>query len=216
MTLGLIGKKIGMTQVFDKNGVLIPVTLIEAGPCPILQTMEEKKNGYHALQIGFDKKPERSVKKPEAGPFKKINASPTRIIREFRVEDTSDFAIGQMLDVGIFEEGERVNITGITKGRGFTGTVKRHGTHRGPETHGSKYHRAVGSLGASSDPSRVFKGKKMPGQYGNQRRTMMNLRVVGLHKEKNILIIKGSVPGHNNGYLLIRKKRKKAAKAARR
>ena len=179
MTLGLIGKKIGMTQVFDKNGVLIPVTLIKAGPCPILQKMEEKKNGYHALQIG-------SVKTPEAGQFKKINVAPTRIIREFRVEDTAAFAIGQMLDVGIFEEGERVNITGITKGRGFTGTVKRHGTHRGPETHGSKYHRAVGSMGASSDPSRVFKGKKMPGQYGNQRRTMMNLRVVGFNKEKNI------------------------------
>lgn len=212
MTIGLIGKKVGMSQVFDKDGVLVPVTLIEAGPCPILQKMEKGENGYNALQIGFDKKPERKVNKPQAGLFKKVNTPPLRIIREFRVEDPSYFEIGQMLQVDIFEEGERVDVTGITKGRGFTGSIKRHHTHRGPETHGSKYHRRVGSLGASSDPSRVFKGKHMPGQYGNQRRTISNLKVVGLQKEKNLLIIKGSVPGSNNGYVMILKKGNKTVK----
>lgn len=212
MTIGLIGKKIGMSQVFDKDGILIPVTLIEAGPCPILQKKDKGKNGYNALQIGFDKKPERKVNRPEAGLFKKLNASPIRIIREFRVDDASHFEIGQMLEVDIFEEGERVDVTGITKGRGFSGVVKRHHTQRGPESHGSKYHRRVGSLSASSDPSRVFKGKPMPGQYGNQRRTMLNLKVVGFQKEKNILLIKGSIPGSSNGYVLIRKKWDKTVK----
>jgi large subunit ribosomal protein L3 len=212
MTIGLIGKKIGMSQVFDKDGILIPVTLIEAGPCPILQKKEKGKNGYSALQLGFDKKPERTLTKPEAGLFKKVNSTPIRIIREFRVEDISDFEIGQMLEVDIFEEGERVDVTGITKGRGFTGVVKRHHTSRGPETHGSKYHRRVGSMSASSDPSRVFKGKPMPGQFGNQRRTISNLKVVGLQKEKNLLLIKGSVPGSNNGYVMIRKKVNKTVK----
>ncbi len=211
MTLGLIGKKIGMSQVFDKNGEMIPVTLIVAGPCPILQKKEKGKDGYSALRIGFEAKPVRKVKKPEAGLFKKLNLSPLRVIREFRVDDLSGFEVGQVLDVGVFEEGERVDVTGISKGRGFTGTIKRHHTHRGPETHGSKYHRAVGSMGASSDPSRVFKGKKMPGHYGNQRRTVLNLKVVGFEKEKNLLILKGSVPGHTNSYVLIRKKERKAA-----
>jgi len=216
MTLGLIGKKIGMTQVFDKDGSLVPVTLIEAGPCPVLQKKIREKHGYSALQLGFDKKPERKVNKPEAGLLKKANVAPIRIIREFRTDDTDGYDVGQMLDVGIFEEGERVDVTGITKGRGFSGTIKRHGTHRGPETHGSKYHRRVGSMGGSSDPSRVFKGKRLPGQYGNKRRTMSNLKVVALQKEKNILLLKGSIPGHNNGYVLIRKKQKKAAKSAKR
>ena len=216
MTLGLIGKKLGMTQIFDQNGVLIPVTIIEAGPCPILNKKEDEKDGYRALKLGFEKKPERKVKKPDAGIFKKLGLTPLRIIREFRVDDISEFNVGDSLDVSIFDEGERVNVTGISKGRGFSGTVRRHGTHRGPETHGSKYHRAPGSLGGSSDPSRVFKGKRMPGQYGNRRCTALNLKVVTTDKEKNILLIKGSVPGHANGYLLIRKKQKKAAKAAKR
>jgi len=199
-----------MTQIFDKDGVMVPVTLIQAGPCPILQKKEKKKNGYGALQLGFDKKPERKLNKAESGVFAKIKVSPVRIIREFRVDNLSSYEIGQNLQVDIFEEGERVNITGISKGRGFTGTIKRHNTHRGPETHGSKYHRRVGSMGASSDPSRVFKGKHLPGHMGNRRCTVTNLKVVGLHKEKNIILIKGSVPGYNNSYVLIRKKQKKA------
>lgn len=195
-----------MSQIFDKDGILVPVTLVEAGPCPVLQKKDKDKNGYSALQLGFDKKPDRKLKRPEAGLFKKVNTSPLRIIREFRVEDASHFEIGQLLAVDIFQEGERVDVTGITKGRGFTGVVKRHHTSRGPETHGSKYHRRVGSMSASSDPSRVFKGKPMPGQLGNQRCTMSNLKVIGLQKEKNLLLIKGSIPGANNGYVMIRKK----------
>jgi len=216
MTLGLIGKKLGMTQIFDKEGVLIPVTLIEAGPCPILQKKEKGKHGYCALQLGFDKKPERLVSKPEAGLFKKINLTPTRIIREFRVDDSSSYELGQALDVGIFEEGERVNVEGVSKGRGFQGTIKRWHGHRGPESHGSKYHRGVGSMGASSDPSRVRKGKKMPGHMGNKQRTMLNLKVIGMQKDKNIIMVKGSIPGHTNAYVLICKKQKKEAKAAKR
>ena len=216
MTLGLIGKKLGMTQIFDKDGVLVPVTLIEAGPCPVLQKKDKSQNGYCAIQLGFDKKPNRRVIKPEMGLFTKMKLSPVRIIREFRVEDPSGYQIGQMIGVDIFEEGERVDVTGLSKGRGFAGTVKRLHTQRGPESHGSKYHRRVGSLSASSDPSRVLKGKPMPGHMGNQRRTIVNLKVVGMQKEKNILMIKGSVPGYNNGYVLIRKAKKNALKDARR
>jgi large subunit ribosomal protein L3 len=216
MTLGLIGKKLGMTQVFDKNGVLIPVTLIKAGPCPILQKKSKDSDGYCALRIGFDEKPARNVIKPEAGLFKKVGVSPVRIIREFRIDDVSKYEAGQVLNMDIFDEGEKIDVTGITKGRGFSGTIKRWGTRRGPETHGSHYHRRVGSMGASSDPSRVFKGKKLPGHYGNIKRTIGNLKIVGFEKDKNIILIKGSVPGHINSYIMIRKKRKKAVKSARR
>ncbi len=216
MTLGLIGKKLGMTQIFDRNGALVPVTLIEAGPCPILQKKDKETNGYSALQLGFDKKPNRNVIKPETGLFEKIKVSPVRIIREFRVDDISRFEIGQMLEVDIFQEGEPVDVTGITKGRGFAGSIKRCHTTRGPESHGSKYHRRVGSLSASSDPSRVYKGKPMPGHLGNQRRTMLNLKVMGMQKDKNILMIKGSVPGFTNSYVMIRKAKKQALKDARR
>ena len=215
MTLGLIGKKLGMTQVFNKDGVMIPVTLIEAGPCPIIQKKDKEKDGYCALQIGFEKKPERLVTKPEAGHFSDVKTDPTRIIREFRMDDVSQFELGQMLDVGIFEEGEKVNVTGVSKGRGFQGAIKRWHGHRGPEAHGSKYHRRVGSMGASSDPSRVRKGKKMPGHMGNRRSTILNLKVVGTEKAKNLLLIKGSVPGHTNGYVLIWKRGKNMARAVR-
>lgn len=216
MTLGLIGKKLGMTQIFSEDGVLIPVTLIQAGPCPIIQKKDKERDGYAALKLGFGKKPARAVKKPESGVFKKLDIEPVRLMREFRIDDTSEYEVGQHLNVEVFEENERVDITGVTKGRGFAGTIKRWGTHRGPETHGSHYHRRVGSLGGSSDPSRVYKGKKMPGHYGNRKRTMMNLKIVKLDKEKNLVAIKGSVPGHVNSYVFISKKQKKAAKAARR
>ena len=205
MTLGLIGKKLGMTQIFDKEGVLIPVTLIEAGPCPILQKKEKGKHGYCALQLGFDKKPERLVSKPESGLFKKINLAPTRIIREFRVDDSSSYELGQALDVSIFEEGERVNVEGVSKGRGFQGTIKRWHGHRGPESHGSKYHRGVGSMGGFSDPSRVRKGKKMPGRMGGTRVTLPPTRIVGLLNDDNIILVKGSVPGPKGSLVFIRK-----------
>ena len=220
MALGLIGKKLGMTQVYDKDGIIIPVTLIEAGPCPIILKKSEESNGYSALQVGFDPIPDNRIKKivnkPDAGHFKKAGISPLRIVREFRIGDVKQYEIGQILDVSLFTEGESVDVIGISKGRGFAGTVKKWHTHRGPETHGSKYHRRVGSMGASSDPSRVYKGKKMPGHMGNKRCTILNLTIVGADKTKNLLVVKGSIPGHTNAYVLIRKKADKAGKSAKR
>ena len=205
MSLGLLGKKIGMSQIFDENGRVVPVTLIEAGPCPILQKKEKSKDGYDALQIGFDPKPKRLTNKPEMGRFTKSKVSPIRYMREIRIQDVSKYEVGQVLDVEVFKKGEKVDVTGISKGRGFAGTVKRHHTSRGPESHGSMYHRGPGSMGGSSDPARVFKGKKLPGHMGNSRCTILNLKVVKTDKEKNLLVLKGSVPGHMNSYLLIRK-----------
>lgn len=205
MLLGLLGKKLGMSQIFDEDGRLVPVTLIEAGPCPILQKKEKIKDGYDALQIGFDPKPKRLTNKPEMGRFNKSNVSPVRFMREIRIQDVSKYEVGQVLDVEVFKKGEKVDVTGISKGRGFAGTVKRHHSSRGPESHGSMYHRRPGSMGGSSDPARVFKGKKLPGHMGNSRCTILNLQVVKTDKEKNLLVLKGSVPGHMNSYLLIRK-----------
>jgi len=205
MLLGLLGKKLGMSQIFDEDGKLVPVTLIEAGPCPILQKKEKNKDGYDALQIGFDPKPKRLTNKPEMGRFNKSNVSPVRFLREIRIQDVSKYEVGQVLDVEVFKKGEKVDVMGISKGRGFAGTVKRHHSSRGPESHGSMYHRRPGSMGGSSDPSRVFKGKALPGHMGNARCTILNLKVVKTDKEKNLLVLKGSVPGHMNSYLLIRK-----------
>jgi len=205
MLLGLLGKKLGMSQIFDEDGRLVRVTLIEAGPCPILQKKEKSKDGYDALQIGFDPKPKRLTNKPEMGRFNKSNVSPVRFMREIRIQDVSKYEVGQVLDVEVFKKGEKVDVTGISKGRGFAGTVKRHHTSRGPESHGSMYHRGPGSMGGSSDPARVFKGKALPGHMGNSRCTILNLQVVKTDKEKNLLVLKGSVPGHMNSYLLIRK-----------
>jgi large subunit ribosomal protein L3 len=205
MSLGLLGKKLGMSQIFDENGTLVPVTLIEAGPCPILQKKEKDKDGYNALQIGFDPKPKRRVSKPEMGRFNKSNVSPVRFIREIHIQDASKYEVGQVLDVEVFKKGEKVDVTGLSKGRGFAGTVKRHHSKRGPESHGSMYHRRPGSMGGSSDPSRVFKGKALPGHMGNARCTILNLKVVRTDKDKNLLVLRGSVPGHMNSYLIIRK-----------
>jgi large subunit ribosomal protein L3 len=205
MSLGLLGKKLGMSQVFDENGALVPVTLIEAGPCPILQKKEKSKDGYDALQIGFDPKPERSANKPEMGRFTKCNVSPLRFIREIRIQDVSKYEVGQVLDVELFKKGEKVDVTGISKGRGFAGTVKRHHSKRGPESHGSMYHRRPGSMGGSSFPSRVFKRKALPGHMGNARCTIQNLKVLRTDKDKNLLVLKGSIPGHMNSYVIIRK-----------
>ncbi|MFW6303634.1 MAG: 50S ribosomal protein L3 [Candidatus Sumerlaeota bacterium] len=205
MSIGLIGKKLGMTQIYDEDGAAMAVTLIQAGPCPILQKREPETDGYSALQVGFDPRSEKNVNRPMMGHFKKAGVDPVFCIRELRVDDTGEYEVGQALDVNLFEAGENVDIQGVTKGRGFAGTVKRYRTRRGPTTHGSHYHRRPGSSGASADPSRVFKGKKNPGQMGSVRRTMQNLTVVATDSEKNILVVRGTVPGANNGYLLIRK-----------
>lgn len=215
MPIGLLGRKLGMTRIYDSVGSVIPVTIIEAGPCPILQIKNKNTDGYVAVQVGFDPVAERKVNQPMAGHFKRAGAGPLRYIREFRVDDLGEFAPGQTLDLGLFEVGDKIDVVGKSKGRGFAGPMKRHNSSRGPESHGSNYHRRSGSIGASADPSHVFKGRPMPGHMGNERVTAMNLTVLEVDREKNLLVVRGSVPGANNGYIMIRKSKKAARKAAR-
>lgn len=212
MSIGLLGKKLGMTQIFDENGASISVTLIQAGPCPILQKRVPETDGYSALQVGFDTKSPKNVTKPLLGHFKKSGADPVSLIKEMRDDQVDGYEVGQVLNVDLFAIGDQVDVIGVSKGRGFSGTIRRHNTHRGPTTHGSHYHRRPGSSGQSADPSRVPKGKKNPGQYGNANITVQNLKIVGTDLDKNILVVKGSVPGATNGYLLISKSLKSKKK----
>jgi large subunit ribosomal protein L3 len=212
MAIGLLGKKLGMSQIFDEKGTAIAVTLILAGPCPILQKRLLNKDGYNALQIGFDAAGEKNFTRPMLGHFKTSGASPVRCIKEIRLEDTNGFEVGSAIKVDVFAPGDSVDICGVTKGRGFSGTIRRYHTNRGPETHGSNYHRRPGSGSASADPSRVYKGKVMPGQHGNARRTSQNLTVVQTDLDRNLLIVKGSIPGRTNGYVMISKSVKAKAK----
>jgi large subunit ribosomal protein L3 len=198
-----------MTQIFDEKGTVIPVTLIEAGPCPVIHKKTDEKDGYLAVQIGFDPKPARLVNKPDSGHFAKAEVDPVRVIREFRGEDTGEIEVGETLSIEIFDEGEHVDVIGKSKGRGFAGPRRRHGVSPGPKSHGSMYHNRPGSMGGSSDPSRVFKGKKLAGQTGNERVTTKNLIIVKKDAGRNLLFVKGSVPGANNGYVLIRKRKSK-------
>jgi large subunit ribosomal protein L3 len=212
--IGLLGRKIGMTRVYDAAGTIIPVTIIEAGPCPILQVKNKDTDGYAAVQLGFDPAPERNVNRPMAGHFKRAGVAPVRLVREFRADDLDGYEVGKTLDLSLFQVGEQVDIVGRTKGRGFAGSIKKHHSHRGPTTHGSNYHRLPGSLGASADPSRVMKGKHMPGHYGDDRVTVQNITILDVDRERNLLVVRGSVPGHNNAYVTIRKSKKTARKAA--
>jgi large subunit ribosomal protein L3 len=216
MTLGLLGKKLGMTRIYDEQGSVIPVTVIQAGPCPILQIKNKERDGYCALQLGFESRGERKVTKPAMGHFKAASVAPQRLIREFRTEELDGYQLGQVLDLGIFNVGEKIDVVGISKGRGFAGVQKRHHSSRGPETHGSMYHRRPGSCGASADPSHTYKLKKLPGHMGAARVTAQNLLVIKVDKANNLLVVRGSVPGANNGYLVLHKSkrvtcRKKAA-----
>jgi large subunit ribosomal protein L3 len=205
-----------MTRVFDEAGRVIPVTVIAAGPCPILQIKTVDTDGYEAVQAGFEELPERKAAKPQAGHAKKAGAKPCRLAREFRVDDASAYAVGDILGVDLFEAGEKVDVTGVTKGRGFQGTIKRYSGHRGPETHGSMYHRRPGSNNSSATPSRTFKGRKLPGHMGAVRQVAQNLRVARVDKDRNIILVRGSVPGHPNGYVLLAKAIKhKAPKKSR-
>lgn len=212
MAIGLLGKKLGMTQIFDEKGMAIPVTLVEAGPCPILQKRVPEKDGYSALQIGFGEKKDKNVTKPMLGHLKKATAKPVRFIKEFRLDDTNGYEVGQTLNVELFEAGDHVDVSGVSKGRGFSGTIRRFNSGRGPTTHGSHYHRRPGSSGQSADPSRVYKGKINPGQYGNEKVTAQNLTIVATEPERNLLVIKGSIPGARNGYIMINKRPAKAQK----
>jgi len=202
---GMIGKKIGMTRIFNENGENIPVTVIEAGPCVVTQVKTAKKDGYEAIQLGFDPKKSKNATKPETGHAKKANSEPMFMVREFEPNEDA-LELGSEVKVDIFQAGDIVDVTGTSKGRGFTGVVRRHGFHGGPKTRGqSDRWRAPGSIGASSDPSRVYPGMRMAGQHGNKRITQKSLLVVATDVEKNLLLVKGSVPGPNDGYLVIRK-----------
>lgn len=204
MKKAILGKKLGMTQIFGEDGKIIPVTVIEAGPCVVIQKKTTEKDGYQAIQVGFADIREKLVNKPTKGHFAKAGATLKRFVRELRLEDISGYEVGQEFKADVFEAGEKVDVSGISKGKGFQGTIKRWNGHRGPMTHGSKFHRSVGSMGASSDPSRTFKNKKMPGHMGNENTTVLNLQVAKVMPEKNIILIKGGVPGPNKGFVVIK------------
>ena len=203
MLKAILGKKIGMTQIFTEEGAMIPVTVVEAGPCVVTQVKTEESDGYKAIQVGFGEVKERLVNKPTMGKFKKTGIDAKKYLREFRTEE--EFKIGDEIKVDVFEKGESIDVTAITKGKGYAGAIKRWGQHRGPMAHGSKYHRGQGSMGAKSDPGRVFKTKKMPGHLGSVQRTIINVKVAGVDADKNMLLIKGSVPGAKGQLLTIRK-----------
>lgn len=202
---GIFGKKIGMTQVFLQNGYLIPVTVIEVGPCKVVQLKTAEKDGYTAVQIGFDEiKKEKNVSKGRLGHFKKVSLPPYRFLKEVKL-DGLDVAVGNDITVDIFNKGDKVSVTGISKGKGFQGVMKRHNYSGGPGSHGSMFNRAPGSIGSSSYPSRVWKNKGLPGHMGSEKTTTKNIEVVDIKKEQNLLLVKGAVPGANGGYLIIRK-----------
>lgn len=205
--IGLIGKKLGMTRTFNEDGRSIPVTVIQAGPCVVTQVKNDKSDGYVAVQIGYGTKKPKNTPMPMQGHFRKAGTDPLRTVIEFRVDDSSSYKIGDSVDLSVLAEVEAVDVTGTTKGRGFAGTIKRHNQHRGPAGHGSKNVRAMGSIGMHTFPGRVVPGKDMPGQYGAKKETKKNLTVVAVDQEKNLILVKGSVPGHKNGIVFIRASR---------
>lgn len=205
MKKGIIGKKIGMTQIFNETGSLIPVTLIEAGPCPVVQKKTAANDGYDSVKLGFEDVSEKKLTKPVAGQFKKSGISAKRHLKEFRLDGAKDMNVGDVVTADTFAAGDRIDVTGITKGHGFSGVIKRWGQHRLKMTHGAgPVHREPGSMGANSSPSRIFKNKRMPGQYGNVQVTVQNLDVVRVDAEKNIIAVKGAVPGAKGGIVFVR------------
>lgn len=204
MNKAILGKKLGMTQVFTEEGVVIPVTVVEAGPCTVVQKKTAENDGYDAVQLGFGDKAARLVSKPEKGHFEKANVAYKRFLREFRLEQAAEMEVGQEIKADIFAAGDMIDVTGTSKGKGFAGPMKRWNSHRGPMAHGSGYHRGVGSLGACSTPSRVMKGKHLAGHLGNERVTVQNLSVVKVDADRNLLLIKGAVPGPKGGLVMIK------------
>ena len=208
MKKAIVGKKIGMTQIFTEDGQLVPVTVIEAGPCTVVQLKTVESDGYQAVQVGFGEMTEARAKKlltkPVQGHFAKAGVAAKRTLRELRFDDCSGYKVGDEIKVDQFEKGDHIDVTGTSKGHGYTGAIQRWNQHTGPMAHGSKYHRGVGSLSANSDPSRVFKNKHMAGHYGVDRVTVQNLEVVSVDAERNLLLVKGAVPGPNNSLLMIR------------
>ena len=203
---GLIGKKIGMTQVYNEDGTMIPVTIVEAGPCTVIQVKSINNDGYEAVQVGFGERKAKHVNKPLNGQFKKSGVQPKKILMEFNIVPGFNYKQGQEFNVSLFKEGDRVHVSGISKGAGFAGVIKRHNFHRQPETHGqTEYLRHPGSIGQASSPSRVFKGMRMAGHKGNKRVTVKNLEIIKVDIENNMLVIKGAVPGANNNIVAITK-----------
>lgn len=204
MNKAILATKVGMTQIFNEDGVLTPVTVLQAGPCVVTQVKTEENDGYSAVQVGYGEKREKLFNKPMKGKFEKAGVAVKRFLREFRFDNAADYSIGQEIKVDIFAAGDKVDATAVSKGKGFQGAIKRHGQSRGPMTHGSKFHRHAGSNGAASDPSKVFKGKKMPGQMGHKKITVQNLEIVKVDAENNLLLVKGAVPGPKKSLVTIK------------
>ena len=205
MNKAIIGRKLGMTQLFAEDGKVIPVTVIEAGPCPVVQVKTLERDGYSAVKLGFDETTEKAINKPQLGLFKKANVAPQKVLKEFRLEDAENMTVGQVVACDVFAAGDKIDVTGISKGHGFTGVIKRWNQHRLKETHGvGPVHREPGSMGAISNPSRVFKGKNLPGHWGCEQETVLNLEVVKVDKERNAILVKGAVPGPVKGIVTLR------------
>ena len=204
MKKAIIAKKIGMTQIFSDNGHLIPVTVLEAGPCVVVQKKTDETDGYSSVQVGFMDAKAKGLNKPEKGHFEKAGVGPKKYLREFKLEDVSSLEVGAEIKADVFQAGDKVDVSGVSKGKGYQGAIKRHGQHRGPMAHGSKYHRALGSLSSGTTPGRVKKNKNMPGHMGAVKVTIENLEVVRTDAEKNLMLIKGAVPGPKGAVLFIK------------
>ena len=201
----IIGRKLGMTQLFSQDGKVIPVTVIEAGPCPVVQVKTLERDGYSAVKLGFGAADEKSLNKPQLGQFKKAGVAPCKVMKEFKLDGADAMNVGEIVSCDVFAAGDKIDVSGVSKGHGFTGVIKRWNHHRLKETHGvGPVHREVGSMGAISNPSRVFKGKKMSGQWGHENVTILNLEVVKVDKERNAILVKGAVPGPVKGIVTLR------------
>ena len=203
MKKAILATKVGMTQIFNEEGQLIPVTVLQAGPCVVTQVKTEENDGYEAVQVGFGDIRESLVNKPEKGHFDKAGVAVKRFVKEFRFDNAAEYTVGQEIKADIFADGDHIDATAVSKGKGFQGAIKRHGLHRGPMGHGSKFHRHAGSNGACSDPSRVFKGKKMPGQLGGERVTVQHLQVVRVDTARNLMLVKGGIPGAKGSLVMV-------------
>ena len=204
MKKAILTTKVGMTQIFNEDGVLTPVTVLQAGPCVVTQVKTEENDGYSAVQVGFVDKKEKGINKPQKGHFDKAGVAPKRFVREFRFENAEEYTVGQEIKADIFAAGDKIDATATSKGKGYAGGIKRHGLKSGPSAHGSKYHRHAGSNGACSDPSKVFKGKHMPGHMGHVQVTVQNLEIVRVDTENNLLLVKGAVPGPKKSLVTIK------------
>ncbi len=204
MKKGIIGKKLGMTQIFDETGLFVPVTVVEAGPCVVVQKKTIEKDGYEAVQVGFGSIKEKHLNKPKKGHFAKGDVDPVKYLRELKLDNSGDYNVGDVIKADLFESGDLVDVTGTSRGKGFAGAIKRWGFGRGLMTHGSKYHRRTGSLSSGREPSHVFKGRKMPGQMGNVRKTVQKLQIFKVDSDRNLIMIRGSIPGIKGGLVMIK------------